>query len=25
MANWIAAPGRGINNQPVDYEYVRFA
>ena len=24
-ANWIAAPGRGINNQPADFEYVRFA
>ena len=23
MANWIAAPARGINGQPVDYEYVR--
>jgi len=23
-ANWIAAPARGINNQPVDFEYVRF-
>ena len=23
MANWIAAPRRGINGQPVDYEYVR--
>jgi benzoyl-CoA 2,3-dioxygenase component B len=24
FANWIAAPGRGINNQPIDFEYVRF-
>ena len=24
FANWIAPPGRGINNQPVDFEYVRF-
>jgi len=24
MANWIAPPARGINNQPVDFEYVRF-
>jgi benzoyl-CoA 2,3-dioxygenase component B len=24
FANWIAAPGRGINNQPVNFEYVRF-
>ena len=24
FANWIAAPARGINNQPVDFEYVRF-
>ncbi len=23
-ANWIAAPGRGINNQAADFEYVRF-
>ena len=23
-ANWIAPPARGINNQPVDFEYVRF-
>jgi benzoyl-CoA 2,3-dioxygenase component B len=23
MANWIAAPKRGINRQPVEYEYVR--
>jgi len=25
VANWIAAPDRGINNLPVDYEYVRVA
>jgi benzoyl-CoA 2,3-dioxygenase component B len=24
FANWIAPPERGINNQPVDFEYVRF-
>ena len=24
FANWIAPPGRGINNQPVDFDYVRF-
>ncbi len=24
MANWIAAPARGINKQPVDFDYVRF-
>ena len=23
MANWIAAPKKGIHGQPVDYEYVR--
>ncbi|MCW5749359.1 MAG: benzoyl-CoA 2,3-epoxidase subunit BoxB, partial [Alphaproteobacteria bacterium] len=23
-AHWIAPPARGINNQPVDFEYVRF-
>jgi benzoyl-CoA 2,3-dioxygenase component B len=23
-ANWIAPPARGINNQPVDFAYVRF-
>jgi benzoyl-CoA 2,3-dioxygenase component B len=23
MASWIAAPKRGINRQPVEYEYVR--
>lgn len=25
MAAWIAPPERGINNQAVDYEYVRLA
>jgi benzoyl-CoA 2,3-dioxygenase component B len=25
MANWITAPRRGINNQPLDYEYVRLS
>ncbi|MCC7116503.1 MAG: benzoyl-CoA 2,3-epoxidase subunit BoxB, partial [Burkholderiales bacterium] len=25
FANWIAPPARGINNQPVDFAYVRFA
>ncbi len=24
MANWIAAPRTGINNQPQDFEYIRF-
>lgn len=24
FANWISPPPRGINNQPVDFEYVRF-
>jgi benzoyl-CoA 2,3-dioxygenase component B len=24
MANWIAPPATGINDKPVDYEYVRF-
>ena len=24
FANWIAPPARGINNQPVDFEYIRF-
>ena len=24
-ANWFAAPARGINQQPVDFEYVRFS
>lgn len=24
FANWIAPPARGINNQPVEHEYVRF-
>ncbi len=23
MANWIAAPARGINGQPIDFEYIR--
>lgn len=23
MANWVAAPARGINGQPIDFEYVR--
>jgi len=23
MAAWIAPPDRGINNNPVDYEYVK--
>ena len=23
MANWIAAPDRGIKGQPVDFEYIR--
>ena len=23
VANWIAAPGKGINGLPVDYEYVK--
>jgi benzoyl-CoA 2,3-dioxygenase component B len=23
MANWIAAPERGIKGQPVDFEYIR--
>ena len=23
MANWIAAPARGINGQPLEFEYVR--
>ena len=23
MAAWIAPPDRGINNQPLDYEYVK--
>lgn len=23
MQNWVAAPPRGVNNKPVDYEYVR--
>jgi benzoyl-CoA 2,3-dioxygenase component B len=25
FANWIAPPARGINSQPVDFEYVRFS
>jgi len=25
MAAWIAPPDRGINNLPVDYEYVRLS
>lgn len=25
MANWIAPPARGINNQPVEFEYVKLA
>ena len=25
FANWIAPPVMGINRQPVDFEYVRFA
>ncbi len=25
MAGWIAAPARGINGKPMDFEYVRFA
>lgn len=24
FANWIAPPARGINNKPIDFEYVRF-
>ena len=24
MANWIAPPARGIDNKPIDFEYVRF-
>jgi benzoyl-CoA 2,3-dioxygenase component B len=24
-ANWIAPPALGINNQPVNFEYVRFS
>ena len=23
MANWVAAPPRGINNKPLEFEYVR--
>jgi benzoyl-CoA 2,3-dioxygenase component B len=25
FANWIAPPGRGVNQQPIDFTYVRFA
>ena len=25
FANWIAPPARGVNMQPVDFEYLRFA
>jgi len=25
MANWIAAPTKGIDGKPLDYEYVRLA
>ena len=25
MANWIAAPARGINGKPIEFEYVRRA
>jgi benzoyl-CoA 2,3-dioxygenase component B len=24
FANWIAPPARGINNHPLNFEYVRF-
>jgi benzoyl-CoA 2,3-dioxygenase component B len=24
FANWIAPPPRGVNNQPLDFSYVRF-
>ena len=24
FAGWIAPPARGVNNQPIDFEYVRF-
>jgi hypothetical protein len=24
MAGWIAPPERGINTQPIDFEYVKF-
>jgi benzoyl-CoA 2,3-dioxygenase component B len=24
FANWIAPPARGVNNQPIQFEYVRF-
>jgi benzoyl-CoA 2,3-dioxygenase component B len=25
FANWIAPPARGVNNQPVEFDYVRFS
>jgi benzoyl-CoA 2,3-dioxygenase component B len=25
FASWIAPPARGVNSQPVDFEYVRLA
>ena len=25
MANWIAAPARGINHKPINFEYIRRA
>jgi benzoyl-CoA 2,3-epoxidase subunit B len=25
FANWIAPPARGVNNQPIEFEYVRFS
>jgi hypothetical protein len=25
MAGWVAPPERGINNQPVEYEYVHLS
>jgi len=25
MANWIAAPRKGIDGQPLEYQYVRMA
>ena len=25
MASWIGLPSRGINGQPIDFDYVRFA
>jgi benzoyl-CoA 2,3-dioxygenase component B len=24
FANWIAPPARGVNNLPIEFEYVRF-